>query len=140
MDNAVYQDCDNATASGEVNMPQAEVWAHGGKENNVHIACHQETKNPNLKFTIKGYTTLRKDRKDRSRGGLVFLIKSTVIKSREVSFPPNFQANSECSTEAYAIRVTLSQKEVTIVNTYHPDNTNIDVDLLNSLVDKNSGT
>ncbi|GFX83918.1 hypothetical protein TNCV_4286381 [Trichonephila clavipes] len=34
--------------------------------NKVHIACLQETKlNPNLKLKIKGFTTLRKDRKDR---------------------------------------------------------------------------
>ncbi|GFT12464.1 hypothetical protein NPIL_203931, partial [Nephila pilipes] len=110
-------------------------------ENNVHIACLQEIKlNPNLKFTIKGYTTLRKDRKDRSGGGLAFLIKFTVIKFRVVSLPPNFQANSECSTEAHAISVTLPQQEVTIINAYHPDNTNTNVDFLNSLVDTNSGT
>ncbi|GFU45700.1 hypothetical protein NPIL_482921 [Nephila pilipes] len=109
-------------------------------KNNVHIACLQEIKlNPNLKFSIKGYTTLRKDRKDRSGGGLAFLIKFKVIKFREVSLLPNFQANSECSTEAHAISVTLPQQEVTIINAYHPDNTNTNVDLLNSLVDTNSG-
>ncbi|GFS88694.1 hypothetical protein NPIL_164161 [Nephila pilipes] len=96
--------------------------------------------NPNLKFTIKDYITLHKDRKNRSGDGLAFLIKSTVIKFREVLLPPNFQANSECSTEAHVISITLPPQKVTIVNTYHPDNTNIDVDLLNSLVDTNSGT
>ncbi|GFV54260.1 hypothetical protein TNCV_4610431 [Trichonephila clavipes] len=43
-------------------------------------------KRPKLK--IKGFTTLRKDRKDRAGGGLAFLVKSADIKFREIIMPP----------------------------------------------------
>ncbi|GFU52240.1 hypothetical protein TNCV_3052611 [Trichonephila clavipes] len=57
--------------------------------NKVHIACLQETQlNRYLKLKIKGFTTLRKDRKDRPSGGLAFLVKSADIKFRGITLPP----------------------------------------------------
>ncbi|GFT70829.1 hypothetical protein TNCV_4163191 [Trichonephila clavipes] len=54
-------------------------------DNNVHIACLQETKlNPNLNIKIKEFTELRKDRTKSTGGGLVFLIKTLTIKYTEV--------------------------------------------------------
>ncbi|GFW23601.1 transposable element Tcb2 transposase [Trichonephila clavipes] len=108
--------------------------------NKVHIACLQETKlNPNLKLKIKGFTTLRKDRKDRAGGGLAFLIKSADIKFREITLPPTTDYD-ENSTEVQAIIVLLPQQEVTIINAYHPDNSDINLDLLNTLLDTKSDT
>ncbi|GFW17444.1 hypothetical protein TNCV_3240741 [Trichonephila clavipes] len=108
--------------------------------NKVHIACLQETKlNPNLKLKIKGLTTLRKDRKDRAGGGLVFLVKSADIKFREIILPPTTDYN-ENSTEVQAMTVLLPQQEVTIINAYHPDNSDINLDLLNTLLDTKSDT
>ncbi|GFS96422.1 reverse transcriptase domain-containing protein [Trichonephila clavipes] len=46
----------------------------------------------------------------------------------------------ENSTEVQAITVLLPQQEVTIINTYHPDNSDINLDLLNTLLDINSDT
>ncbi|GFX40411.1 hypothetical protein TNCV_4320441 [Trichonephila clavipes] len=67
--------------------------------NKIYIACLQETKlNPNLKLKIKGFTTLRKDRKDRAGGGLAFLVKSADIKFREIIMPPTTDYD-EKSTE-----------------------------------------
>ncbi|GFX62612.1 reverse transcriptase domain-containing protein [Trichonephila clavipes] len=95
MNSAILSDSDNVTAFGVADAPRVEVRAHGEKYatrtlnilqlningtqrkieelteilnvNKVHIACLQETKlNPNLKLKIKGFTTLRKDRKDRA--------------------------------------------------------------------------
>ncbi|GFW28682.1 reverse transcriptase domain-containing protein [Trichonephila clavipes] len=94
MNSAIVSDTDNVTAFGVADAPLVEVRAHGEKYamrtlyilqlningtkrkieelteilnvNKVNNACLQETKlNPNLKLNIKGFTTLRKDRKDR---------------------------------------------------------------------------
>ncbi|GFX16893.1 reverse transcriptase domain-containing protein [Trichonephila clavipes] len=164
MNSAILSDSDNVTAFGVADAPRVEVRAHGEKYatrtlnilqlningtqrkieelteilnvNKVHIACLQETKlNPNLKLKIKGFTTLRKDRKDRAGGGLAFLVKSADIKFREIIMPPTTDYD-ENSTEVQAITVLLPQQEVTIINTYyHPDNSDINLDLLNTLLD-----
>ncbi|GFW72712.1 RNA-directed DNA polymerase from mobile element jockey [Trichonephila clavipes] len=168
MNSAILSDSDNVTAFGVADAPRVEVRAHGEKYatrtlnilqlningtqrkieelteilnvNKVHIACLQETKlNPNLKLKIKGFTTLRKDRKDRAGGGLAFLVKSADIKFREIIMPPTTDYD-ENSTEVQAITVLLPQQEVTIINTYHPDNSDINLDLLNTLLDIKSDT
>ncbi|GFX84045.1 reverse transcriptase domain-containing protein [Trichonephila clavipes] len=136
MNSAILSDSDNVTAFGVADAPRVEVWAHGEKYatrtlnilqlningtqrkieelteilnvNKVHVACLQEIQlNPNLKLKIKGFTTLRKDR-------------------------PDYDENS---TEVQAITVLLPQQEVTIINAYHPDNSDINLDLLNTLLD-----
>ncbi|GFT09085.1 reverse transcriptase domain-containing protein [Trichonephila clavipes] len=161
MNSAILSDSDNVTAFGVADAPRVEVRAHGEKYatrilnilqlningtqrkieelteilnvNKVHIACVQETKlNPNLKLKIKGFTTLRKDRKDRAGGGLAFLVKSADIKFIEIIMPP--------TTDYDEITVLLPQQEVTIINTYHPDNSDINLDLLNTLLDIKSDT
>ncbi|GFT41801.1 hypothetical protein TNCV_1666651 [Trichonephila clavipes] len=126
MNNAILS-ADNVAASGVADVPRVEVRAHGEKYatrtlnilqlningtqrkieelteilnvNKVHIACLQETKlNSNLKLKIKGFTTLRKDRKDRPGGGLAFLVKSADVKFREITLPPTTDYD-ENSTE-----------------------------------------
>ncbi|GFS88498.1 RNA-directed DNA polymerase from mobile element jockey [Trichonephila clavipes] len=168
MNSAILSDSDNVTAFGVADAPRVEVRAHGEKYatrtlnilqlningtqrkidelteilnvNKVHIACLQETKlNSNLKLKIKGFTTLRKDRKYRAGGGLAFLVKSADIKFREIILPPTTDYD-ENSTEVQAITVLLPQQEVTIINAYHPDNSDINLDLLNTLLDTKSDT
>ncbi|GFW12675.1 RNA-directed DNA polymerase from mobile element jockey [Trichonephila clavipes] len=168
MNSAILSDSDNVTAFGVADAPRVEVRTHGEKYatrtlnilqlningtqrkieelteilnvNKVHIACLQETKlNPNLKLKIKGFTTLRKDRKDRAGGGLAFFVKSADIKFREIILPPTTDYD-ENNTEVQAITVLLPQKEVTIINAYHPDNSDIKLDLLNTLLDTKSDT
>ncbi|GFY01301.1 reverse transcriptase domain-containing protein [Trichonephila clavipes] len=164
MNSAILSDSDNVNAFGVADALRVEVRAHGEKYatrtlnilqlningtqrkieelteilnvNKVHITCLQETKlNPNLKLKIKGFTTtLRKDRKDRPGGGLAFLIKSADIKFREITLPPTTDYD-ENSTEVQAITVLLPQQEVTIINAYHPDNSDINLDILNTLLD-----
>ncbi|GFT15013.1 RNA-directed DNA polymerase from mobile element jockey [Trichonephila clavipes] len=46
----------------------------------------------------------------------------------------------ENSTEVQAITVLLPQQEVTIINAYHPDNSDINLDLLNTLLGIKSDT
>ncbi|GFV43949.1 RNA-directed DNA polymerase from mobile element jockey [Trichonephila clavipes] len=163
MNSAILSDSDNVTAFGVADAPRVEVRAHGEKYatrtlnilqlningtqrkieelteilniNKVHIACLQETKlNPNMKLKIKGFTTLRKDKKDRPGGGLTFLVKSADIKFREITLPPTTDYDKN-STEVQAIIVLLPQQEVTIINAYHPDNSDINLDLFNTLLD-----
>ncbi|GFW78049.1 reverse transcriptase domain-containing protein [Trichonephila clavipes] len=163
MNSAILSDTNNVTAFGVADAPRVEVQAHGEKHatrtlnifqlningtqkkieelteilnvNKVHIACLQETKlNPNLKLKIKGITTLRKDRKDRPGGGLAFLDKSADIKFREITLPPTTDYD-ENSTEVQAITILLLRQEGTIINAYHPDNSDINLDLLNTLLD-----
>ncbi|GFW14717.1 uncharacterized protein TNCV_1561801 [Trichonephila clavipes] len=106
----------------------------------VHIAYLQETKvNPNPKLKIKGFKTLQNDRKYGPGGGLAFLVKSADIKFREIALPPT-KDYDENSTEVQSITVVLPQQEVTIINAYHPDNFDINLDLLNTLLDTKSDT
>ncbi|KAF8791637.1 hypothetical protein HNY73_006478 [Argiope bruennichi] len=108
-------------------------------QNNIHMACQQETKlNPNLTLRIKGYTTIRKDRSDRSCGRLAFLIKQQDIKYKIC--PGIANRNSDSNAEAQAIDIFLHQNSLRIVNVYHPDNTEINVDLLHDLVNTTNGT
>ncbi|GFT43561.1 hypothetical protein TNCV_3133031 [Trichonephila clavipes] len=127
MNSAILSGTDNVTAFWVADAPKVEVRAHGDKYatrtlnilqlningtqrkteelteilnvNKIHIACLQETKlNPNLKLKIKGFTTLRKDRKARLGGGLAFLVKSADINFREIILLPNTDYD-ENSTE-----------------------------------------
>ncbi|GFS98443.1 RNase H domain-containing protein [Trichonephila clavipes] len=73
-------------------------------DNNVHVACLQETKlNPNLNLKIKGYTDLWRDRTKSRGGGLSFLIKTPTIQYIEVLLSHTGPTNSE--TEARAIKL-----------------------------------
>ncbi|GFX12606.1 hypothetical protein TNCV_3157271 [Trichonephila clavipes] len=54
------------------------------------------------------------------------------MKFREISLPPTTDYD-ENSTEVQAITVLLPQQEVTIINAFHPDNSDISLDLLNTL-------
>ncbi|GFU71272.1 hypothetical protein TNCV_3782571 [Trichonephila clavipes] len=58
---------------------------------------------------------------------------------KEITLPPTTDYD-ESSTEVQAITVLLPQQEVTIINAYHPDNSDINLDLLNTLLDTKSDT
>ena len=49
---------------------------HGDK---IDVACIQETHlNPNHRFSIRGYQTLRMDREGRHKGGVLILVKNDI--------------------------------------------------------------
>ncbi|GFW91902.1 RNA-directed DNA polymerase from mobile element jockey [Trichonephila clavipes] len=127
MNSAILSHSDNVTAFGVADAPRVEV----------RPMARKTKLNLNLKLKIKGFTTLRKDRKHRPDGGLAFLIKSADIKFREITLQPTTDYD-ENSTEVLAITVLLPQQEVTIINAYHPDNSDINLDLLNTLLDTKS--
>ncbi|GFW81567.1 hypothetical protein TNCV_2882441 [Trichonephila clavipes] len=142
MTRAVYCDINNATASGVPDALCSDVREHSEKyatrilnilqlningtqrkidelscllhDNNVHVACLQETKlNPNLNLKVKGYTELRRDR-TKSTGGLAFLIKTLTIKYTEILPSSTLPTNIE--TEVHAIKLGLPGGSVKIVN------------------------
>ena len=48
------------------------------KERNIDVCCIQETHlNSSHRFSIRGYETFRRDRKDRPNGGILTLVKNT---------------------------------------------------------------
>ncbi|GFY48719.1 reverse transcriptase domain-containing protein [Trichonephila inaurata madagascariensis] len=90
----------------------------------------QETKlNQNLKLNVKGYTTIRKDR--RGRRTLAFLVKTPTIKYKEITRAYNLPGDSR--TEAHAINILLPKCSLTIINVYHSNNSEFDADLIKLL-------
>ncbi|UYV68752.1 K02A2.6-like [Cordylochernes scorpioides] len=58
--------------------------------NLLRRASQEETKlNQNLRFNIKDYTTLRKDRPGKFGGGLAVLIKTLEIKFKDIAYNQN---------------------------------------------------
>lgn len=101
---------------------------------NVHVACLQETKlNPKLNLKIKGYTAIRRDRLTNPGGGVAFLIKTPEVKFTEIA--QTTPASVDSNTEAQAINILLPKLTITIVNAYHPDDSPINTNLLQSLAD-----
>ncbi|UYV66837.1 HNRNPK [Cordylochernes scorpioides] len=102
-----------------------------------HKSLMHETKlNQNLRFNIKDYTTLRKDRPGKFRGGLAVLIKTLEIKFKEIAY--NQSKPRESTTEAQAIEIYLTDKIIPIINVYHHDNTSINTGLIETLSEASS--
>ncbi|UYV75050.1 SETMAR [Cordylochernes scorpioides] len=79
----------------------------------------QDTKlNQNLRFNIKDYTTLRKDRPGKFGGGLAVLIKTLEIKFKEIAYNQN--------------------KTIPIINVYNHNNTSINTGLIETLSEASS--
>ncbi|GFY77697.1 hypothetical protein TNIN_296631 [Trichonephila inaurata madagascariensis] len=67
-------------------------------DNNVHVACLQETKlNLNLNLKIEGCTELRRDGMKSTGGGLTFLIKTPTIKYTEKEYTYMSKTNGSAS-------------------------------------------
>ncbi|UYV68766.1 hypothetical protein LAZ67_6000748 [Cordylochernes scorpioides] len=97
----------------------------------------RETKlNQNLRFNIKYYTTLRKDRPGKFGGGLAVLIKTLEIKFKEIAY--NQSKPREITTETQSIEIYLTDKTIPIINVYHHDNTSITTGLIETLSEASS--
>ncbi|UYV73820.1 hypothetical protein LAZ67_11001021 [Cordylochernes scorpioides] len=97
----------------------------------------KETKlNQNLRFNIKDYTTLRKDRPGKFGGGLAVLIKTLEIKFKGIAY--NQSKPRESTTEAQAIEIYLTDKTIPIINVYDHDNTSINTGLIETLSEASS--
>ncbi|UYV61130.1 hypothetical protein LAZ67_1003529 [Cordylochernes scorpioides] len=105
-------------------------------ENSVSdIGCGETKLNQNLRFNIKDYTTLRKDRPGKF-GGLAVLIKTLEIKFKEIAY--NQSKPRESTTDAQAIEIYLTDKTISIINVYHHDNTSINTGLIETLSEASS--
>ncbi|GFV23208.1 reverse transcriptase domain-containing protein [Trichonephila clavipes] len=141
MNSAILSDSDNVTAFGVADAPRVEVRAHGEKYATRTLNILQLNINGTQRKIeeLTEILNVNKTEKDRAGGGLAFLVKLADIKLREIIMPPTTDYD-ENSTEVQAITVLLPQQEVTIINTYHPDNSDINLDLLNTLLDIKSDT
>ena len=84
------------------------------KEEDIHIACLQETHlNQKYRFTIRGYQTFRKDRENRSKGGVMILVKNNLN-----AIP--FEVETQEQAEIQGVRVINDKETITIFNVYCP--------------------
>ena len=85
------------------------------KEHHVDICCIQETHlNPNLRFSIRGYTTYRHDRLEQHKGGVLTLVKNS-YPSAEIN-----RSRANEGTETLTVLVTLPDRDLTVINIYSP--------------------
>ncbi|GFS58118.1 reverse transcriptase domain-containing protein [Trichonephila clavipes] len=131
MNSAILSDSDNVTAFGVADAPRVEVRAHGEK---------YATRTLNILQLIINGT----QRKIEELTEILNVNKVHIACLQETKLNPNLKLKikdyDENSTEVQAITVLLPQQEVTIINTYHPDNFDINLDLLNTLLDIKSDT
>ena len=87
------------------------------KVNNIDICCIQEAHlNPNLRFSVRGYTIYRHDRIGQHKGGVLTLVRNS-FPSAEI----NRSAAKE-STETLTVLVTLQDRDLTVINIYSASN------------------
>ena len=83
-------------------------------KNEVDVACIQETHlNSNLRFSIRGYTCLRQDRENRSKGGILTLVKNNIPTS-DIIIPSSTQS------EIMGTKLILPGGNLNIINCYCP--------------------
>ena len=94
------------------------------------IICLQETfLKPTKQFTIPGYRNIRRDRQEGAKGGLMTLVKENLVFSDQI-FPNDI--------EAIVVKLKLKDTHLNIVNLYLSPNSDVDVDAINRLFDRNS--
>ena len=86
------------------------------KERNIHVCCIQETHlNSSHRFSIRGYWTFRRDRKDRPKGGIPTLEKNTPVAAE-------VYGSEEEDTEVLGIKLLLDINPLTLYNLYLSSN------------------
>ena len=87
------------------------------KKTIIDICCIHETRlNSSHRFSIRGYETFRRDRKDRPKGGIPTLEKNTHVAAE-------VYGSEEEDTEVLGIKLLLDKlPQGTIYNLYSPPN------------------
>ena len=81
---------------------------------NIDIACLQETHlNVNHRFLVRGYETFRLDREDRHKGGVLILVRTTIIAQE-------LRVNTNQLAEIIGIDIKLHDRTIRIYNVYCP--------------------
>ena len=104
----------------------AELRNHIARKNGIYdiIGIQETFLKPDVKFNIAGYVTLRRDRLDASKGGLVTLIKHSIkyISSYNIK-----------DVEELYVEITTSTGYVTISYVYMSPSLAVDKDKLKPL-------
>ena len=86
------------------------------KERNIDVCCIQETHlDSSHRFSIRGYETFRRDRKDRPKGRIFTLVKNTHAAAE-------LYRSEDKDTEVLGIKLLLDKNPLTIYNIYSPPN------------------
>ena len=95
-------------------------------EDQPDVICIQETfLKTSKEFTLDGYNEVRKDRKDRPKGGLITFIKEGI------SFQEHKAPND---IECQVIQVNSKRRKIVIINVYNSPGNKIDEDAFEDLV------
>jgi len=85
------------------------------------IICLQETfLKPGKNFSVPGYVTVRQDRLEHSKGGLLTMIKENIVFAQSTSACFTVNAGSVSPVEFIVIEVKLCKLKFKIVNIYIP--------------------
>ena len=105
-------------------MNKKEELEHILHEENINICCIQETHLKKGKtFKIRGYQPFRWDRADRSKGGILTLVRNNIDASETAVHMEG--------AEYQMIRVKLNDTELHILNFYCPDNQPLSLSTIN---------
>ena len=86
------------------------------KERNIDVCYIQETHlNSSHRFSIRGYDTFRRDRKNRPKGGILAHVKNTHAAAE-------LYRSEDEDTEVLGIKLLLDKNPLTIYNLYSPPN------------------
>ena len=86
------------------------------KERNIDVCYIQETHlNSSHRFSIRGYDTFRRDRKNRPKGGILAHVKNTHAAAE-------LNRSEDEDTEVLGIKLLLDKNPLTIYNLYSPPN------------------
>jgi ribonuclease HI len=95
----------------------------------VDIICIQETHLTDAhRFSVRGYELFRHDRSQRSKGGIVTLVRNSI--------PAIEIGRSTGDNEFLAVRAVLQDKEITVINVYCPPDKDLQLHTL-PLTDNN---
>ncbi|GFT70775.1 reverse transcriptase domain-containing protein [Trichonephila clavipes] len=124
INSAILSDSDNVTAFGVADAPRVEVWAHGEK-------YATRTLNLNINGT---------QRKIEELTVILNVNKVHIACLQVVKHNPNLKLKISKALLLCEKTEKTGQQEVTIINAYHPDNSDINLDLLNTILDTKSYT
>ena len=96
-------------------------------KNEIDVACIQETHlNNNLRFSIRGYTCLRQDRENRTKGGILTLVKNN-IPTTDIFIPNSTQS------EILGTKLILPGGDINVFNCYCPPDKELELERIQIL-------
>ena len=98
------------------------------RKENIDVACIKETHlNPDRRFNIRGYETLRHDRIGRQKGGVLILVKNTLLPIQN-----KFIVETNQQSEIQGVQISLTNQDLTIYNLYCPQDKELQLQSLNT--------